>query len=225
MLRCALLRMLWTYRWLAGVFATTLSNLSVARVPIPLWFSTSTRRVRRRMQSKSRIARGKCFGGSSLQPFKNSIPEKPRLRLRVSRATDMCPLIDVRGLLPSGQIDIAGLQQAVILLERNHCALNVRTVDAVGLNRTTICGTITIRCQGSLHIADAVACFPESGYVVVNHRQRLHIISKRSLHRQAAVGQVLNVVFILLEILGIHFEMGMDAGPGRQVETDVALCA
>ncbi len=160
-----------------------------------------------------------------MQPFKHSIPQKPRLRLRVSRATDMCPLIDVRGLLPSGQIDIAGLQQAVILLERNHCALNVRTVDAVGLNRTTICGTITIRCQGSLHVANAVAGLAKSRQAIVHCWPGQNSFSKRRLHRQPTIRQITNIVFVLLEVAGVHVEMHMDTTSSRKVQTQIVLSA
>ncbi len=199
-----------TQCWLAEIFATTFSNLRMVGMPVPLRFSASTRRVGRRTQAESRVAGSKRFGRPSLQSLNNSIPEKPWLGLRDPRPADLCALIDVRGLLPRREIDIAGLQQTVILLERDDCALDFRAIDAVGLNRTTTCSTITIRRKGCLHVANPVACFPKSGYVVVKHRQGLDTVSKRSLNRKAAAGQVLNVVFILLEISGIHFEMGMN---------------
>ncbi len=209
-LRYGTLRRFTAQRWLADVFASAFSNLRMVSVLVPLWLSPTACRVGGRTQAESRIARSKRFGRSDLQSLNNSISEKPRLGLQNSRAADLCALIDVRGLLPSRQIDIPGLQQTVILLKRYHCALNFWAVNAVGFNRAAACGPIAICRQGSLDVANAVACFPKSGYVVVKHRQRLDTVSKRSLHRKPTADQVLDVVFVLLEILGIHFEMGMN---------------
>ena len=212
-------------RWLLGVFNAPLSNLCVVCMPVPLRFSTRARWIGRRAQTKSWITGSKRFGGRSLQPLKHSFAEKPRLRLRVSRAANVWALIDMRGLLPSGQIDIAGLQQAVILLERDHCALNVRTVDAVGFNRATTCGTITIRCQGSLHVANAVACFPESRRAIVHCWPGQNSFSKRRLHRQPTIRQITNIVFVLLEVARAHVEMYMDTPSNGKVQTQVVLSA
>lgn len=109
-LRCGVLERFTAQQWLADVFATAFSNLRMVGVLVPLRLSPSACRVGGWTQAKSRVARSKRFGRPGLQSLNDSIPEKFWLGLRDPRAVDLCALIDVRGLLPRRQIDIAGLQ-------------------------------------------------------------------------------------------------------------------
>ena len=224
-LRCGVLEWFSAQHWLADIFATAFSNLRMVGVFVPLRLSPSACWVGGRTQAKSRVAWSKRFGRPGLQSLNDSIPEKPWLGLQDHIAADLCALIDVRGLLPCRQIDIAGLQQAVILLERDDRALDFGAVDAVGLNLTTICSTITIRRQGCLHVANSVAGLAEPRDAIVYRRPGQNAISKLRLHRQPAIRQITNIVFVLLVIACIHVEVHMDAPSGRKVQSQVVLSA
>jgi hypothetical protein len=114
-------------------------------------------------------------------------------------------------------VDVAGLRQAMVALEGQHGRLHVEAVDAILRHRRAIAAAIALLFQQGLQMPDALAGFADTQRAVVHDRQGLDALRPPlGVDRQSPAGEIGDVVFVLLVVAGVHFEMDVD-GSGRHI--------
>lgn len=112
------------------------------------------------------------------------------------------------------RVDIAGLCDAVCVLEIQQGTLHANAVDTITVQWAAIGIAVPLAVHHRLQLPDLLAGLTQAEGAVVEHRAGCHALAMLWLQGQAAAGQVIDIVAKLPVVVAVHFHMDVDGRSG-----------
>lgn len=108
------------------------------------------------------------------------------------------------------RVDIAGLCDAVCVLEIQQGTLHANAVDTITVQWAAIGIAVPLAVHHRLQLPDLLAGLTQAEDAVADHRAGCHALAMLRLQGQAAAGQIIDIVAELRVVVAVHFNMNMD---------------